>query len=488
MFQSLVRLTKHSAIYGIGHVLSRSVVLFLLPLHTNFISKMEYGIATQLFAFLAIMAIVYSYGLNTAFLQFYLLEDNKKKKKEIFSTAFFTTAISSIFLSLIFLVSAGLISRLLFHSAEYAHLIRISAGILAFDALLLLSFNILRAMEKSVHFVSINLASMVVNLFFNIYFIGWCKMGVDGIFYANLISSAISFSLLIPVAVHHLSFVFSKQKLAEMLKFGLPFIPSTFSIVLINVIDRFFINKYIGLEAAGIYGVGYKLALFMNLFITAFRFAWQPFFVSTAKQEDAKQIFSRIFTYFTLICSLIFLIFLMFVDQLVQLDIFGFTIFGKAFWDSTNIVPVIVLAYVFYGFYLNFQVGIYLKEKTKYLMYINIFGAAVNVIGNILLIPGFKLMGAAYATLFSYLVMTLLIFYAAQRIYNIKYEFGRIFRIVIFTVIIYFIFNIFELQFETLVKIILVLVYLLFLYLSGFFEKREIEKLKSILKKYSWQN
>jgi len=483
MFQSLLRLTKHSAIYGIGHVLSRSVIIFLLPLHTNLISRQEYGIATQLFAFLAIMAIVYSYGLNTAFLQFYLLEKNKRKRKEIFSTAFYATATTSVIFSISFLIFASFISRVLFHSPEYAHLIRISVGILSMDALLLLSFNVLRALEKSVNFVSINLVSVGINLFFNIYFVGWSKMGVTGIFYANLISSGVTLALLLPVTVNNLSFVFSKKKLIEMAQFALPFIPSTVSIVLINVIDRFFITKYMGLEAAGIYGAGYKLAMFMNLFITAFRFAWQPFFVSTAKQEDAKQVFSRVFTYFTLICSILFLIFLMFVDQIVRLDLFGFTLFGKAFWDSTNIVPVIVLAYVFYGFYLNFLVGIYLKEKTKYLMYINGVGAVVNIFGNILLIPVLKLMGAAYATLFSYFIMTLLIYFAAQRIYYIKYEFNRLFRVIFFTVIIYFIFHIFELQFATFIKIILIFVYLLFLYLSGFFETQEIKKVKTILKK-----
>lgn len=488
MFQSLLRLTKHSAIYGVGHVLSRSVVIFLLPLHTNLISKQEYGIATQLFAFMAIVAIIYSYGMNTAFLQFFMLEKKQKKQKEIFSTAYFATLASSILFSLVLVVSAGFVSRVLFGSPDYAHLIRISAGILSLDAMLLLSFNVLRALEKSVNYVAINLISVVINVFFNFYYISWANAGVTGIFYANLISSLATFFMLFPVTFKNLNWRFSKTRFKDMARFGLPFIPSTISIAMMSVIDRFFINKYMGLEAAGVYGAGYKLALIVNLMVTAFRFAWQPFFTSMADQKEAREVFARVFTYFALLSSYFFLLFLMFVDQLVRFKFFGFTLFGKEFWNCSEIVPVIVLAYIFYGFYLNFNVGIYLEEKTRYLMYINAAGALITIIGNALLIPPMQLMGAAYSALLAYGVMMALIYVVAQRIYYIRYEYGRLLRIVILTVFIFLLYEILELEFATLVKIGLLAVYTLFLFLSGFFEKREISKFKSIMKKSLWQN
>jgi len=488
MFQSLLRLTKHSAIYGVGHVLSRSVVIFLLPLHTNLISKQDYGMATQLFAFMAIVAIIYSYGLNTAFLQFFMLEKKQKTQKEIFSTAYFATFASSILFSLVLIASAGFASRALFASSDYAHLIRISAGILALDALLLLSFNVLRAQEKSVNYVVINLIAVAINVFFNFYYISWANAGVTGIFYANLISSLATFFMLFPVTFKNLNWRFSRARFADMARFGLPFIPSTISIAMMGVIDRFFINKYLGLEAVGVYGAGYKLALIINLLVTAFRFAWQPFFTSMADQKDAKEVFARVFTYFALLSSYIFLMFLMFVDQLVRFSMFGFTLFGKEFWNCTDIVPVIVLAYIFYGFYLNFSAGIYLEERTRYLMPINAAGALITIIGNALLIPTMQLMGAAYTTLLAYGVMMALIYMVAQRIYHIRYEYGRLLRIVILTIFIFLIYKILELEYADLMKVGLLAVYTVFLFLSGFFEKREISKFKEILKKTLWQN
>ena len=101
MFKAILRLTKQSLIYGIGQVLSKAIVIILLPVHTNKLTTDEYGIFNILLLFVGFMAIVYSFGLNTAFLQFFMIEPEKDKRDKYFSTAFIATFAIVIVLSLI---------------------------------------------------------------------------------------------------------------------------------------------------------------------------------------------------------------------------------------------------------------------------------------------------------------------------------------------------------------------------------------------------
>jgi len=487
IFQSLLKLTRHSAIYGVGHVLTKSFVILLLPIHTNFVNKLEYGIATQLFAFLAITAIIYSYGLNTAFLQFYIQETNKEKRNNFFSTAFFSTFLTSIIFSTILLCFKSTVANLLFDSTKFTYLIAYSIAILTIDALVLLSFNILRAEEKSGSFAFFSVTNVGLNLLFNFVFVAHLSLGVKGIFLANVLSSSLIFLFLLPVTLKHLKHKISLPLLRKMVKFGLPFIPSTLSVVFINSIDKIFIKKYIGMEASGIYGAGYKLGLIVKLFISAFQFAWFPFFISTAKSESAKEIFSKILTYFSLICSVIFLFVTMYIDQIVRIKFFGITIFGEQYWGSTQIVPLVVVAYIAYGFYLNFVVGIYLKEKTKALVVVTGSSALINIIGNFLLIPIFNIMGAAYSTAISYICMAIFVYFISQKYYPIRYEFLRIIKIIALCAMIFFVYSCFNLPYESVLKLLLIFLYFIILYYSGFFNQVEINKIKSSIKQIIWQ-
>ena len=482
MFKAILRLTKQSVIYGVGHVLTKAVIIILLPIHTNFLSPDEFGITTIVMLFLGIMSIIYSFGLNTAFLQFYMLENDKKAGNRYFSTALIATAITAVVLSTVLFVSKNVISKILFDSQNYGYLIKLSIGILFFDALILLSKNILRAEERSIIYAVFSLINVTFNCLFNIIFVAYRLMGVEGIFLAYFLSSGITFILFLPIVIKHFLPFFSLEMFKRMLIFGFPFIPATLAIFLIDTIDRAFIKHYLGLDATGIYGAGYRVALVIKLFINAFQIAWVPFFLSLANDENAKKIFSKILTYFILICSLIFLIFTMYMDQIIRLNIFGYTIIGREFWGSTQIVPAVILAYIFYGIYLNFLVGVYYKEKTKFLIVITGIGAIVNIFGNIFLIPTFKLLGAAYATVLSYCSMAVLLFFINQQFYPIQYEFRKILKICLLSAIIFFTFQYISLPYELITRAILIFIYLVLLYISGFFESKEIQTIRLFFK------
>src|SRR4030067_2501918 len=173
-------------------------------------------------------------------------------------------------------------------------LIRLASGILFFDSLAFLPFLILRAEERPVPFAIFKIINVFINVAGNIVLLGFLKFGISGIFVANLIASSLTFVIMIPVCIKRIGFVFSFAKLRELFAFGIPYLPSTLAVVIMDTIDRPLLEQLADLEAAGLYNAGGKLGMFMALFVSAYRFAWHPFFLSTSKQENAKDIFSKI--------------------------------------------------------------------------------------------------------------------------------------------------------------------------------------------------
>lgn len=324
--------------------------------------------------------------------------------------------------------------------------------------------------------------NVIINVSLNVIFIVYLQKGVRGIFSANAWASAITFFLLIPVLIKQISFKFYWNDFKELLRFGLPYLPSTLAVVALDLVDRFILEKMAGLEVTGIYNAGYKLGTFMALFVTAFRFAWHPFFLSTSKQENAKEVFSKVLTYFTTIGAAIFLVISLFIDELVRLQLFGFTIFGSDYWDGTKIVPIILVSYLIYGMYVNFVVGIHLEKKTQYLPLITGAGAGVNILANIVLIPKFGMLGSAYATLLGYVVMTSMLYFFARRFYAIQYEFGRLFKVAVVVAVIFYFGYSFRGSWEMVIKFALLLGFPVLLFIAGLIERKEIDKLKGLLR------
>jgi len=431
MFASLKRLTKHSVVYGVSLILARSISFLLLPLHTNVFAKEAYGVVNLGFVYLAIVAIFYNFGFDSAFLRYYLLSDDNAERRRIFSTSFLSIALITCVLSILGWIAASGLADWQLGSTDYTYIMQLCAGILFFDALATLPFLILRAEERSRAFAALKIANVVLNFVLNYYLIVQLQHGIAGVFEANLIASIFSFVTLGHLTLQHLRWQFRLSIFKELFAFGLPYVPSVLSVIIIDNISRVFLERYTDLGTVGLFSAGYKLGMIMSLMVAAFRFAWQPFFLSVSKQADAKTIFSRVLTYFTLICAIVFLGMSFFVDDLVRFNFGGFTIFGKEYWQSTVIVPPVLLAYYFLGAYTIFIVGIQLEKKTIYLPLVTGLGAGVNILANYLLIPHFGMMGAAWAAVLAYFAMTASLYVISQRLYPIAYEWLRLGKIAV---------------------------------------------------------
>ncbi|MBN1782955.1 oligosaccharide flippase family protein [bacterium] len=443
VFQSIKRLFKNSVIYGIGHILSRFITFLLLPLYTHILPKNEYGVVGIFFTYIGILFIVYTYGLSSAFFRFYLAKDRQEERDRVFSTSFFALIITSLALSGLIMTFASPISKMIFSqgvqqiSVSLPFLVRMAAVILFFDSIGLLGFLVLLSEERSVTFAILKLCFVLVNMGCNILFLVIWHWGVEGVFLANAIGSVFSMLSVMPVMWKRLRRIFSMSLFRELLAFGLPYIVVNASVVIMDTIDRPLLERLASIEEAGLFNAGVKLGMFMAIFVTAFRFAWIPFFMGHSRQENAKAAFSKVFTYLMTACFTVFLFFSFFIDIIVRFRFFGHSLIGQEYWSSTVVVPVVFFAYIFYAAYINFLIGVYLKKKTIMLSYITAAGMLGNILLNIVLIPVIGMMGAAWARFGAYMIMASSLYFVSQKYYPIQYEWSRILRLLFLTGILF---------------------------------------------------
>ena len=268
----------------------------------------------------------------------------------------------------------------------------------------------------------------------------------------------------------------------RLLKFGLPYLPAGLASMIIQVVDRPIMEHLTNLTTLGIYQANYKLGIFMMLFVNMFQYAWQPFFLQEAKSENAKELFAKVLTYFTIASSTMLVIVSLFIDNIVKFNFFGYSLIGSAYWVGLDIVPVVLFAYLFNGLYVIFTAGIFIKEKSIYVPIITGAGALVNIFTNFILIPIMGIMGAALATLASYFVMAAGLYFVNQKIYKIAYENWKMIKIFLLIGGIGFSYYHFLYQNELTIFIKIILLISFLIALSIFIiDKNEMRFLKSKL-------
>jgi O-antigen/teichoic acid export membrane protein len=201
--------------------------------------------------------------------------------------------------------------------------------------------------------------------------------------------------------------------------------------------DRYLLEWLAGTSTVGLYSAGNKLGMFGLLLVMGFNMGWTPYFLKKGKDADAPQIFARVSTYFLgLVGGLIVLISL-WIDQLVRLRIGNATFFGEEFWTSTQVVPIILLGYYFFGLYVLQLPGVFMTKQTKWVPFFRGTGAVLAVLVNIILIPVFGIIGAATAKAIAFFGMSLTIFLFNQKYYPIPYLWrGILFPVVYLLIII----------------------------------------------------
>jgi O-antigen/teichoic acid export membrane protein len=465
MFDKLKELTKDTAIYGISTMIGRFLNFILVPFYTNIFAPGDYGIVIIVYSYIAILNIFFVYGMDAAFLKYAAFKDIGDDKDN-FSTPYIAVLLTSLVFSGLIILLNKTITGWVGIPLEYTIIIILSSVILFIDANAVIPFLKLRLERKAKQFAAIKVLNILLNILLNVILIVGLKWGIVAIFISNLIASLLSLILVSPTIKKYLKLSFHITLFKRLLKFGIPYLPAGLAVMLVQVVDVPILERLTNLETVGVYKANYKLGIFMMLFVNMFQYAWQPFFLQNAKEENAKQMFSKVMTYFSIVGFTILIILTLFIDDIVKINFGGFTIIGSQYWMGLNIVPIILLGYLFNGFYVVFSAGIYIEEKSIYAPLVAGVGALTNIFTNILLIPRFDITGAAFATLISYAVMALGYYIVTQKYYKIDYEYLRLLKLIVLVIFIgisyYFLISTDELT--LFVKLAMLIVYVSILF------------------------
>ena len=416
----LKKLASQTAIYGLSSVVGRLLNYLLVPLYTRYFLPAEYGVVTELYAYVAFLVVMLTYGMETAFFRF----SKKEETTKVYSTTLISLLISSVvFVGLIFLNSSA-ISQWLGY-ANHPEYIQFFALIIGMDAVASISFAKLREQDKAMRFAFIRIVNIMVNIGLNLYFIVYQEYGIAYIFIANLVASVITLLMLFPQMISS-SWVFDKKLWKKMMIYALPLLIAGLAGMTNETIDRILLkhllpNTDIAASELGLYGAFYKLSIIMILFIQTFRFAAEPFFFAQEKEGNSRKIYADVMKYFTIIMAIIFLGVTIFYDVIK-----GFL--GSEYHDERGflVVSILLLANLFLGIYYNLSIWYKLTEKTKYGAYLSIFGAIITLSLNFTLIPVLGFVGCAWATLVCYFSMTVASYYLGKRHFSVPYQVKRI--------------------------------------------------------------
>lgn len=424
----LKSLLGQTAIYGLPTIVGRLLNYLLVPLYTSvFVNPADYGVVSELYAWVAFLIVLLTFGMETSFFRF--LHD-KEDKDGVFRNSFLTViVINGLFLLLLLFFNQSIADAMLY--PEHNEYIILLGIIVCIDAVSALPMAKLRAENKAVKFSIIHFTAIGVNIGLNLIFMLWIfdparpEEGVLFILIANLIASLVK-----PLGTYSdfigLKWKYNKELATEMMKYAFPLVIAGFAGIINETMDRVMLKHLLynrgglTLQAAeaqlGIYSACYKLAMIVAIFLQAYRYAAEPFFFAQNKNKDRNKIYVKIMNYFVASVSFVFL------AVALNIDIFKHFIRNEAYWVGLGVVPILLIANVFLGIYYNQSIWYKLSGQTRFGAYIAIGGAAVTVIVNLTFIPLYGYWASAWATLIVYGLQMVASYLLGQKYYPIKYN------------------------------------------------------------------
>jgi O-antigen/teichoic acid export membrane protein len=403
-------------LYGLSTVVGRLLNYLLVPLHTRLFNPSEYGIITDFYAWAALGAVIYTYGMETAYFRFCNKEPKSSANaSKVYASGFYALLFSSVILSLVLWVGADHWAGLLKHHG-HSNYVRWFAIIFAVDAISALPFAKLRQEGRSVSYVALKFSNIIILIGLQLYFLWYNPplplvsglTSLDWVILSNVLANSLTLLLLVRVWPPILDFRFSTLK--PMWAYAWPLLLAGLAGMLNETLDRIMLKfRWAGtteeaLGQIGIYGAVYKLSILMSLFTQAFRMGAEPYFLGSAASihdddsTDARPTtprYGEVFWYYSLAGWGIFLMVMLWVDA-------AKAFIGTAFHQGLPVLPILLAANLCLGWYYNHSVWFKRSDQTQWGLWLGLGSAVITVAGNWWGIPLYGYTACAWVTLLCY--------------------------------------------------------------------------------------
>ena len=442
-------LAKQTAIYGLSSIIGRFLNYLLVPIHTHRMAAESggYGIVTNLYAYVALLLVLLTFGLETTFFRFSNKENVDPNK------AFSTAGLSVGFVSLVFLILVSVFLHPIAAALDYAshpEFVEILAIIVAFDAFQSMLFARLRYENRPIKFMTLKLSFIVMSLLLNLFvfylapylqqhypaMMGWYHTSyqVGYIFIINLICTSLVFLGFIP-EIKKLRYGIDKPLLKQMLSYTWPLLLLGLAGILNQVADKIVFKKIVpgpeGERQLGIYGACVKIAMIMAMITQAFRYAYEPFVFGGKRDNADKETQAKVMKYFIIFTLLAFLAVVMYMPVLQY-------IIGSDYREGLRVVPIVMMAEIFMGIYFNLSFWYKLIDKTWWGAFFSAIGCAVLLAINFIFVPKYGYMACAWGGFAGYATCMVLSYFVGQKKAPIPYDLKSAFMYFAIAVALFF--------------------------------------------------
>ena len=435
-------LAKETAIYGVSSIVGKFLNWMLVPLYTYVLQQQsDYGIVTNLYAWTALLLVILTYGMETGFFRFANKEG--ENPRTVYSTSLITLFITSLLFAVVCVVWQASIASALGYP-DHSEFIAMLGIVVAMDAFASIPFAYLRYKKCPLHFASLKLLFVFLNIVLNIFFLVICPKiqdwspigswynsdyGVGYVFVANILATAIQTMFLLPAIVEGFKSLGVKEKvfdwglLKQMLKYSLPLLVLGVCGIMNQTLDRilfpFFYTNADSQAQLGIYGACFKVAMVMMMFTQAFRYAYEPFVFAKHKDRQSVAAYADAMKYYIIFSYMILL------GMIFYLDLLKFII-APSYWEGLKVVPIVLWTYIFQGVYFNLSFWYKLTDKTQWGAYFSLIGVAITFGLQVAFVPKIGYMASALSSTICYLVIMLLSYFIGRKHLEIPYDLRRI--------------------------------------------------------------
>ncbi len=471
------QLFSQTAVYGMGIVLPRLLnYLLLTPFYTRVFAPGEYGIITELYAYVVFLLVVLTYGMETGYFRY---ASGKNNKENVYTSVLLSVLTTSILFIAIILIFLNPVSTALGYH-QHPEYIKWLALIVSIDALTAIPFARIRLLNRPAKYAIIRIVEVLVNIGLNVFFLYYCKrhqeaewiqkiynpeIGAGYVLISNLVASTIKLLLLVPDILAARKGKFNKVLFRRILQYSYPRLIAGLAGTINEALDRVLLKHLIDpsenpMAQLGIYGANYKIAVLMTLYVQMFKYAAEPFFFSKSEQKDAKKLYADVMIYFLLPGLFIFLMVMLYMDYFILF-------IGADFRGGANIVPVILGANLIMGIFFNLSIWYKLDNKTLIGAMLVLIGAGITIVINALFIPKYGYVASAWGHLICYTVMVILSYVLSRKHYAIPYNIKKILIYIALTIALYLVDKFLEKQVTQGIHIIRIL--LLLTAVGGFY-------------------
>lgn len=474
---------KDVVIIGFTQTLINLTSLVLLPVISKTLGAYDYGIWAQLSVTVSLLSALAGLALSTAYVRFFSSKTDKKEiSRGFFSIFFFVALLSSVIFSVLFIFSES-ISVFLFNTSIYSPLVKITSFLIVLNPLYLLVLFYFRVKRQMLVYSVLVFFASIGQMILTTFLLVFLGYGVDGVVFSAMFSNFIPLVLALGIIIKQVGFShLSFSEMPKYLRFSLPLAPNSLIYWITSQSDRYFVEFFLGTVSVGIYSAAYGIGYIVYFFVTPLQLILFPQLTTLFDNGEIDEV--KIY----IIYSLKFFL-LLSVPSVVGLTICAkqiLVVFTTVeFINGSLVIPLVALSALFSGL-VQILINItFLYKKTKYNFWIQAIPAILNIVLNIILIPLIGIIGAAIATLFSFVIMCIVTYIVTIKYLRFKIDVIFVLKIILSSIIMASIVFLLKDQINLLLQLCIgIVLYFLFCYIFKIFNKQEISFIKNIIRPF----